>query len=424
MKNSIASFTIIASSIRKLSFSLLITGCWLTASLAETTKVEIVGTPEVYGDRVTARIKVKGDEDKPLIGLNETDFKLYVDDREVDFQSKDWQSPEEATPPPVWVVVLLDMSGSMKTADSSGTTKLQGAVNAIEKFTDLAAKRAGSTQISIVPFGEAGRGCAGYSVDESTLDKFLAGNDFKLQKRLDNLAKSVPCASTDLYEPISDAIKFLGNTNDPRFYLPEGKKGLEPRLSIILLSDGYHNKPDEERDFEILTRQFQLNKNIIVHTLGYGLTPEELGDRYGLGRAATREDINNPVPAEEFVDRERLADIAKLTGGIGEFSGDAPEIAQNLQLFLNALLGEYQITYTEPNPERGAKRNLQVAVESPQDSSPVISQPKPYTVTVFGRSLPRITRLWILGGTLGGMVLGILIFWSWANKLKQEAMDN
>lgn len=424
MKNSIASFTIIASSIHKLSLSLLITGCWLTASLAETTKVEIVGTPEVYEDRVTARIKVRGDEDKPLIGLNETDFRLFVDDQEVFFRSQDWQSPQEATPPPVWVVVLLDMSGSMKTADSSGTTKLQGAINAIEKFTDLAAKRGGNTQISIVPFGEGEGGCAGYSVDNNTLDKFLAANDFKLQNRLDNLAKSVPCASTDLYEPISDAIKFLGNTNDPRFYLPEGKKGLEPRLSIILLSDGYHNKPDEERDFEILTRQFRLNNNIIVHTLGYGLTPEQLGDRYGLGRAATREDVNNPVPAEEFVDRERLAEIAKLTGGIGEFSGDAAEIAENLQSFLDDLLGEYQISYTEPNPERGAKRNLQVAVESPQDSSPVISPAQPYRLPVFFRPISRINRLIVLGGTLGGMGIGVMMFWNWVNKLKQEAMDN
>ena len=422
MKNSIASFTIIASSIRKLSLSLLMTGFWLSAGLAETTKVEIIGTPEVYEDRVTARIKVKGEEDKPLIGLSETDFRLFVDDREVLFRSKDWKSPEEATPPPAWVVVLLDMSGSMRQLDSRGTTKLRGGVNAIEKFTDLAAKRAGNTQISIVPFGEAGGGCKGYTVNDSTLDKFFAANDFKLQNTVDNIANSIPCASTDLYQPLNQAIKFLGNTDDARFYLPEGKKGLEPRLSIILLSDGYHNKPDEEKDFETLKRRFKLNNNIIVHTLGYGLTPEQLGEKYGLGRAATKQDIGNPITEAEFVDRERLKEIAKLTGGIGEFSGDAQEIAENLQQFLNDILGEYQITYTEPNPERGAKRNLQVAVESPKDSSPVISQPKPYIVTVFGRSLSRIARLQILGLTLAGMGGGVVIFWLWAKGLKQEAM--
>ncbi len=422
MKNSIDSFTIIASSIRKLSLSLLVTGFWIGSSLAETKKVEIIGSPTVYEDRVTARIKVKGEEDKPLMGLTETDFRLLVDDQEVLFPSQDWKSPEETTPPPAWVVVLLDMSGSMRQQDSRGTTKLQGAVNAIEKFTDLAAKRGGKTQIAIVPFGEAGGRCKGYSVDNSTLDKFFSANDFKLQNNLDYIAKSIPCASTDIYQPLNQAIKFLGNTDDARFYLPEGKKGLQPRLSIILLSDGYHNKPNEEQEFQTLKRQFKLNDRIIVHTLGYGLTPEQLGEKYNLGRAATKQDIEDPLPAEEFVDRERLGEIAKLTGGIGEFSGDAAEIAENLQLFLNALLGEYQITYTEPNPERGAKRNLKVAVKSPQDSYPVISQPKPYILTVFGRSLPRIRRLQILGLTLAGMGVGVVIFWLWAKGLKQEAI--
>ena len=95
MKNSIDSFTIIASSIRKLSLSLLVTGFWIGSSLAETKKVEIIGSPTVYEDRVTARIKVKGEEDKPLMGLTETDFRLLVDDQEVLFPSQDWKSPEE-----------------------------------------------------------------------------------------------------------------------------------------------------------------------------------------------------------------------------------------------------------------------------------------------------------------------------------------
>lgn len=424
MKKSIALSTTIVSWTRKLSLSLLLTGVWLSPSLAETKKVEIVGSPTVYEDRVTARIKVKGAEDKPLMGLTETDFSLFVDGEEVQFRSQDWKSPKETTPPPAWVVVLLDMSGSMRELDSRGTTKLQGAINAIEEFTDLAANRGGKTQISIVPFGESGTSCPGFSVDKNTLDKFFKAGDFKLQNNLDNLAKLTPCASTNLYQPLSQAIEFLGNTDDSRFYLPEGEKGLEPRLSIILLSDGYHNKPNEEQDFETLKRLLKRNDNIIIHTLGYGLTPEQLGQKYKLGRAATKQDVNNQlVPESEFVDRERLAEIARLTGGIGEFSGDAQKIAENLQLFLIALLGEYQITYTEPNPERAAKRNLKVAVQSSKDNSPVFSDPKPYTVTVFGRPLPGKTRLLMLVSTLAVMGLGgVVPFWLWAKELKQQAM--
>ncbi len=425
MKKSIALSTTIASWIRKLSFSLIVTGVWLSPSLAETKKVEIVGSPTVYEDRVTVRIKVKGAEDKPLMGLTETDFSLFVDDEEVQFRSKDWKSPEETIPPPAWIIVLLDLSGSMRELDSRGTTKLQGAINAIEKFTDLAANRGGDTKISIVPFGEPGPWCPGFSVDKNTLDKFFKAGDFKLQNNLDNLAKSTPCASTNLYQPLNQAIKFLGNTDDSRFYLQEGEKGLEPRLSIILLSDGYHNKPNEEQDFETLKRLLKRNAQIIVHTLGYGLTPEQLGQKYKLGRAATKQDVGKKVPEEEFVDRERLAEIARLTGGIGEFSGDAQKIAENLQLFLNALLGEYQITYTEPHPERAAQPNLQVAVQSSKDNSPVLSQPKPYRVTVFGRSLPSKTRLLMLVSTLAVMGLGgVVPFWLWAKELKQQAMDN
>ena len=431
MKKSIALSTTIASWIRKLSFSILITGLWLSPSFAETKKVEIVGSPTVYQDpltleeRVAVRIKVKGAEDKPLIGLTETDFNLFVDDEEVQFRSKDWKSPQETIPPSAWVVILLDMSGSMREKDSKGTTKLQGAINAIETFIDLAANRGGDTQIAIVPFGEPGPGCTGFSVDKNTLDNFFQAGDANLQNKLDNLAKSTPCASTDLYQPLTQAIRFLGNTDDSRFYLQEGEKGLEPRLFIILLSDGYHNKPNEAKDFETLKRLFKRNDQIIVHTLGYGLTPEQLGQKYKLGRAATKEDVGIKVPAEEFVDRDRLAEIGRLTGGIREFSGDAQQIAENLQLFLISLLGEYEITYTEPNPERGARRNLQVAVQSPKDDSPVLSELKPYTVTIFGRSLPSKTRLLMLLSTLAVMVLGgVVPFWFWAQELKRQAMDN
>ena len=435
MKKSIALSTTIVSWIRKLSFSILITGLWLSPGFAETEKVEILGNATIYQDRVTVRIMVKGAEDKPLIGLKDTDFILFVEDKKngrqkVQFGSKDWKSPQETTPRPAWVVVLLDMSGSMSAKDSQGTTKLQGAINAIETFIDLATKRGGDTQIAIVPFGKPGSRCpkGGFSVDKNTLDNFFQAGDANLQNRLDSLAKFTPCTATNLYQPLTQAIRFLGNTNDSRFYLQEGEKGLQPRLSIILLSDGYHNDPNEKQDFDTLKRLLELNDQIIVHTLGYGLTPEELQTKYGLEKPATRQDIGTgpgKVPEAEFVDRDRLAEIGELTGGIREFSGDAQEIAANLQLFLNALLGEYEITYTEPNPERGGKKNLEVVVKSPKDDSPVASQPKSYTVTIFGRTLPGKTRFFMLVSTLAVMVLGgVTPFWFWAQELKRQAMDN
>ncbi|NET74182.1 MAG: VWA domain-containing protein, partial [Sphaerospermopsis sp. SIO1G2] len=277
-----------------------------------------------------------------------------------------------------------------------------------------------------VPFGEPSDKCdEGYPINNKSLDNFLLANDFKLQNYLDYLSGLRPCASTNLYEPLTKAIRFLGNTNDTRFYLPEDSPEPKPRLAIILLSDGYHNKPNEARDFETLKTLLKRNSNITVHTLGYGLTKAQLGRKYQLGRPATRMDIGiggNQVPAEEFVEDDKLAEIAKITGGIGEFSPNAESVSENLQLFLNALLGEYEITYTEPNPERGSQHFVEVEVKS-SDGTWVKSEPKSYRIGVFGWSLPLGVRLIMLGCVLGIMGIGgIVPFVFWGKYLKEDAL--
>lgn len=195
---------------------------------------------------------------------------------------------------------------------------------------------------------------------------------------------------------------------------------------MILLSDGYHNKPNEAEDFTALISLLKRNDQIIVHTLGYGLTPEELGQKYGLNRPAKRADIGNglhKVPEDDFVDKERLAEIAKVTGGISEFSANAQIVTEKLKLFLNALLGEYEITYTEPNAERGSKHDVRVVVQS-ANGSQVTSELKPYTIGVFGRSLPLSVRslmlLIVFITIVGG---GVIPFCLWAKHLKQEAQE-
>lgn len=412
---------------RKLSFSLLLLGCLNSPSWGQAKQAEIVGKPLVNEDRVTIRVKVKGEQDKPVMGLLDTDFRLLVDRQEVNFRPKDWKSPEETIPPPAWILVLLDFSGSMKKLDSRGTTKIEGAIKAIREFTEVLGERGGATRVAIVPFGESGPSCEGYPINNDTLDKFFSAGDFKLQNYLDYLAGFTPCASTNLYQPLNKAVRFLADTDDSRFYVPEESDEPQPRLSIILFSDGYHNKSNEEQDFKTLEFLLRRNEQIIVHTLGYGFTPEQLGQKYNLGRPATRQDLGNgegKVPFEEFVDRDRLAKIAQLTGGISAFSGEAQAIAENLQLFLNALLGEYEITYSEPNPTRGSKHSVQVAVVSP-DGGMVESRPKSYIITIFGRTLPLSIRLTMVSCILLIMGLGgVLPFWFWGKWLKREALDN
>ncbi|TWH55391.1 VWA domain-containing protein [Dulcicalothrix desertica] len=417
--------TIIASLTRKVSLSMLMVAAVTFPGQAQV--AEIVGNPTVNDDRVTVRVKVKDAEEKPVMGLQDTNFKLSVDSKEVQFKNKDWKSPEESTPPPAWIIVLLDFSGSMDKPDSRGTKKIEGAIKAIRHFTNMLKERGENTQIALVPFGEPGTTCQGNPVNEETIDKFFPANDFKLQNNLDYLASLTPCASTNLYNPLQKTVRFLANTKDPRFYIPEDSSQPKPRLSIILLSDGYHNASNEEQDFQELTNLLKRNSHIIVHTLGYGLTPRQLGIKYGIGRAVTRRDIGTgrgKVPEAEFVDKQRLAEIAKLTGGIAEFSGDSEAIAENLQLFLNALLGEYEITYTQPDAERGAKHKVKVTVTY-KDGQQIESLPKGYTITVFGRSFPLSIRLGILICTLLLLSLGgVAPFYFWGKHLKNQALGD
>ena len=428
MKKSIDLSTTIGFWIRRLSVSILLAGYFSSPSLAQVKTVEIIDNPLVNEDRVTVRIKVKDANDKPEVFLQDTDFQLTVDSKPIEFRSKDWKSPEDTIPPPDWIIVLLDYSGSMNQQDSRGTTRIDGAINAVREFDKALAERCPKNQVcpkpqvSIVPFGDPGSACEkGYPVREKNLDKFFPAGNFLLSNYLDFLASEKPCASTNIYEPLSRAIRFLSNNADPRFAIPEDPNQPQPRLSVILLSDGYHNKANEEQDFENLRALLKRNEQIIVHTLGYGLTPEQLGQKYGLGRAATRRDIgkgDGKVPEEDFVDQARLAEIAQITGGVSEFSADAQTVAEKLKLFLNALLGEYQITYSEPNPERGSKHDVKVLVQS------VESKPKGYTITAFGRSLPLPTRLIMLLVIfivlIGG---GVVPFWLWAEHLKREAFE-
>lgn len=418
-------------------------GCLTSPSWGKTKEVEIIGKPVVNEDRVTVRVKVKDELEKPVMGLEHTDFSLKIDeDKEpVAVKRENWKSPQETVPPPAYIIVLLDLSGSMKQKDSGGSTKLEGAVNAIREFVRLSAKRGGDTQIAIVPFGESGSNCKGYSVNNTTLDKFFPAGDFKLQNYLDYLTGLTPCAATNLYQPLDEAINFLGNQEDSRFYLSEESKKskLEPRLSIVLLSDGYHNKPNKEKDFKRLTDLLQRNPDLVVHTLGYGLNLDELAQKYSKelkelaqkekGQIATRRATSSDkeklakqlvrIAPEEFVDEENLAEIARLTGGIAEFSGNARDIAESLQVFLNSLLGEYEITYTHPNAERGSKHEVSVAVNS------VSSESKPYIITVFGRSLSRPIRISTIVFSLFLLGFGgILPFSMWAKKLKYKGMDD
>jgi hypothetical protein len=418
--NSTALFTTIASSIPRLSIAILLSFFWANPSLAKLQSAEIVGNPTVNNDRVTLRIKVKQDDGRPDLDLQEDNFRLMVDGKPLKFKPKDWKSSKETTPPPAWIVFLLDYSGSMNAKDSKGTTKLAGAIDAIRAFVAASAKRSGNTSVVVVPFGEGAANC-NRPVTKDEIDRFFPAGDAKVENQLKSLAASKPCASTNIYDPVTETVKFLTNPNDTRFVVPEGE--IQPRKSIIVLSDGYHNKAGEEAAFNRLISFVGKQESVVIHTLGYGLTPEELGRKYGLNRAVKRSDIGKPVKEEEFVDKEKLSKIAQVTGGVAEFSPDAQAVAEKLDIFLDAILGEYEISYLEPNPERGSKHQVVVTAISGKENK-IESAAKNYSIGVFGRSLPlqhRLVMMFSIGTIL--LLFGILPFWLWGKYLKQEAIE-
>jgi len=442
---SIVSSSTIASLTHKLSLSMIMLSALITPAWG--IKPEITDIEDI-DDKVTLQIQVTGEESKPIMGLAESDFQLKVLDKKNNktYQGKqlpfDWKSPRETTPPDAWIVVLIDFSGSMNCSQAlntkcdakavaKGKRKLDAAINALGTFIKFASERKGNTYLSIVPFGVEGKndkpGACDYypKVTSETLDNFSLVQDVKLTNFLGSLANKTPCATTNFYQALKETVKFFKNDKEGRFY-PKDKEGKplkpQPRLSIILLSDGFDNNSNYQEIQKTLAN-LQNNKDIVVHTLGYGLTPQQLGKKYSLGKPAVRGDINNPKLSQEtreqlekeFVDQKQLAEIAKLTGGVTEFAGDADEIAEKLEIFLDAIQGRYEISYIQPNVRRGGEYVATVSTQK------VASQSKPYTLDFFGRTLPLETRILMLICIFLALGLGgVIPFYYWGKWLKEK----
>jgi hypothetical protein len=410
-------------------------------SLVSVKKTEIIRQNEQQGE-VTLRVKVTGDEKKPIMGLKKEDFELKVVDTntkkivspfdpdngysDIPFKFK---TPQEATPPPAYILVLLDMSGSMKCSTDlnskescdnnipKGKRKLNAAVSALQTFIDDAQKRGGNTNIAVVPFGF---GCDYQPIRKTDeLDKFYNVSDAKVKNALDNLSRKNPCDATNIYHSLEKSIEFLTNAGDKRFY-PVDDKGnpLEPkpRLAVILLTDGFDTDPDyknnrqkQSETLNTLKQKLRDNDQLTIHTLGYGLTPNALRKKYA-GQTISQADYE-----QEYLDVDGLKQISQVTpNGIFAISGKEDDISKALTTFLDSILGEYEITYQHPNPQRARVYKVSTVADK------VASKPEEYRVTVFGRIVSLPTYFGSVG--LIAMLAGcwFIPYTLWKKKLQEE----
>ncbi|MCA2940605.1 MAG: VWA domain-containing protein [Microcystis sp. M113S1] len=391
---------------------------------------------------MTLKVQVRDHRDLLVPGLqannftvltraaNQTEFKYRLTPPKITITP-----PDKVKPDPAYLVILLDMSGSMDNRDESQQVKLQGAIKGIQKFITTIETEKLPVEIALVPFGE---GCAhSYPVNQAVIQKYLEAYPYKTTKtRLSELAHVDVCASTNLYQPLDEAVKFL--TTSERFQ--QNSWGLPPRLSVILFTDGFDADPDrnkEEQRFQSTRALLALSPHVTVHTMGYGESLTRLR-----ARAQCAQELHSrPLTVDtlltycqlplgedirEFiVDRSRLTAIAKETGGIARFPRSAEEVSQGLREFLTALR-EYEISYPQPTADRLTIHQAKVIVNAPgHTSSWSISAPIEFQMPNYlYHSLSIWERLAIFLGTLVATVFGVRRFNAWSHQLKEESRQN
>ncbi len=416
-------------------------------------KVQV--SPRPGGEIVTLKVQVLDENNVPIEDLRRSDFKIEAAkvNQTLSVINRMGLIPpgEQLKPEPAYVVILLDMSGSMQEEDDNKVKKIDGAISAIREYVKLVKDNNLPVSIALVPFGEGDKNnnCNGYEV-EIVAKSFLLANSKELEQKVTDFSDSSKyptCAATNLYDPLKAAVQYLGN---PDQFLPTGNNSqldentdtpeIPPKVAVILLSDGYHSvdrKDEEKRQFSELENVLKQNSAVRVYTLGYGeslidfrrnrvpncdisdyqLTQENAVDSLIRKCKLSEKDFRNRF----IVDRPRLKQIAELGGGISQFPDNATDAVKSLETFFKALR-EYELQYKQPGAEPGELYQVKVTVNSPNRKIDVSSEPEPFRIPNFSTELPLIPdRLIILTLTLAG--LGGTLWWfkGWSEQLKKEA---
>lgn len=404
-------------------------------------------------DRVTLKVKVLDDDNVPIQGLNRQAFKINTTDGQVNpVESSairyNLVPPEkQRNPDDAYVVVLLDMSGSMGNDDSSDIPKLKGAVQAIENFIDQVSNENLPVKVSLVPFGYRGASRCNYlyEVDKQTIESnspFLSVTDDKLKLKLKQLSQVPVCAQTNLHQPLVAASSYLKEQISQVESNLDPENAPHPRLTIVLLSDGfetvflrsdgYGQTSDEQ--FKGLKKFLQQEPQVTVNTFGYGIPLHELQKQASCLVFIPNDQLSPEtvrrycrLPDRDIVnfiiDEPLLRSLAKATGGIYQLSSDANAVAESLADFLTTLR-EYELEYRQPGADGGTRHTTVVQVSSPDRNLNLSSNSVAIRMPFIYKVLRLPERLGILGFTILVGLVGTLSFKRWSKMLKEQADRN
>ncbi|MEG4595411.1 vWA domain-containing protein [Microcoleus sp. F8_C2] len=400
----------------------------------------------VEGDRVTLRVKVLDDRRIPIQGLKTQDFKVQTTDSSgnlvmVNPDEITLTSSDQVQIDPAYLVLLLDMSGSMKNKDLAGAQKLKSAINGIREFIREVRDKRLPVSLALVPFGEGGSGCLyDFAVNEIVIKQnLLDANSSKIDKQLEQLENIKVCSATNIYQPVAKAVEYLGeitnslNSNK----LVQNSQNIPPKLGVILLSDGYDvYRSNESERFQELLQVLQQNPQVTVHTMGYGEKLNELRDRAHrnnpnkcpiTGEKLTVDNVVNRCRLsgedirEYIVDERRLTEIAEVTRGIHLFPGNPKEVIDSLRTFLTTLR-EYELVYRQPGADRASLHKTVAQVRSPFRQLNLTSEPQNIRLNNFAYRSPSWQERFIIFIIILLLSLAsILLFLKWSQNLKAEA---
>ena len=188
---------------------------------------------------------------------------------------------------PQTAMLLLDISGSMRTADIAGISRFEAARQAasayLEHFVD------GQDRVAIVPF-------ASRDVIPTIADALFVSTRAAAQAELDALPAPQPRNNTALYSAVQTAVGVLSRQKRPGAEMPR----------LLVLTDGTNDvQPARGDDAGLLTGAAGLSQvSAAVRESGVDVLPVGLGDQHSIDEIAMTR-IGTRPPLITF-DPERL----------------------------------------------------------------------------------------------------------------------